>query len=571
DVHALARVLDRQVAERTVALAASEGRFRSVVSHVSDLVLLVGRGGEIEYVSPTLTPMSGYTLRDLEVTALIDLVHPDDQVAALAEAVRVKDAPGAQAVVRCRLRRADGVWRDGEITLENLYDDEVVGALVISVSDVTDRLAMERQLQQQALRDDLTGLLNRRGLLARVDDDLHRGGDVTVLLVDLDGFKSVNDSHGHALGDDLLRAVAQRFEHVVGVGGAVARLGGDEFVVVVQGPVDDGVAVAASLVDCLGEPLDASGRSIRCRASIGITDIGETATDRLRNADLAMYEAKALGGGRAVVFHAGLLDRVVRRVVLEDELGRAVAQRALRLVFQPVIDIATEQIIGAEALLRWRRGDEDVSPIELIRVAEEAGLIVGIGRWVLFEACAAAAGWQRADRAISIAVNVSARQLTDGDIVADVADALDASGLDPSLLVLELTETEALTIGPDVLDRLQLLRALGVRISIDDFGTGHSSLGRLRFLPADEVKIDRAFVSTLAEGCTSAPVVDAVLNIARDLHLDVVAEGVELPVQLHCLQQRGCGKAQGFLFAPGVPLDSFEALLDVGPLSRQVS
>jgi diguanylate cyclase (GGDEF)-like protein len=401
-----------------------------------------------------------------------------------------------------------------------------------------------------------------------------------VLLFDLDDFKDVNDSRGHAAGDQLLTTVSRRIEGCVRSVDQVARLGGDEFAVVVAGSARTAAEVGERVLAALADPVVVDGRAIHVRVSIGVAD-STSAGDRsagtlLRNADLAMYLAKSSGKNRVVVYAEGMERAAQSKAELITDLDSAVAEGQLAVHYQPTIELAEGVTTGYEALLRWQHPTRGpVPPMEFIPLAEESGAIVEIGRWVLTEATGQAARWSReAGRPIDIAVNLSPRQLVDDDVVATVRAALAGSGLPAGQLTLEVTEGVLIDDVESVVDVLLALRGLGVRIAIDDFGTGYSSLSYLRRLPADIVKIDRSFVQDLGSGGRSTTLVASIIELARSLELEVVAEGVETEEQHAVLGRLACSHAQGYLFgrprpaavqdpatAAEVPLPRTEALL----------
>jgi diguanylate cyclase (GGDEF)-like protein len=392
---------------------------------------------------------------------------------------------------------------------------------------------------------------------------------VTVLFLDLDGFKTVNDSLGHAAGDRLLAAVAERLGGAIRPSDTVARLGGDEFAVLLEDTgTEDGVRIAQRLGDALESPFVVDGRHVFARASVGVASGNpeeQTADDLLRNADLAMYMAKGRGKARYAVFESGMHAAVLQRLELEADLRRALGQGEFFLLYQPVVRLPDGSVVGMEALIRWKRAGGDVAfPGQFIPVAEETGLILEIGRWVLQEACRQAAAWQAEHTptpALRLSVNLSARQLQDPGLVKDVEAVLAASGLEPASLVLEITES-LLMSEPDVAaQRLGELKDLGVRLAIDDFGTGYSSLSYLRRFPVDVLKIDRSFVTTLGSGPEDAALAHAIVKLGHTLQLRVVAEGIETPAQLAELQTIGCEYGQGYLFARPLAADAMSVVL----------
>jgi diguanylate cyclase len=455
----------------------------------------------------------------------------------------------------------------------------VHGAFVLAASLA--HLAAWRLNEQQGLHDPLTGLANRTQLLETTARMLaRRPGPTSVLLLDLDDFKDVNDSRGHAAGDQLLTTVSRRIEGCVRSVDQVARLGGDEFAVVVAGSARTAAEVGERVLAALADPVVVDGRAIHVRVSIGVADstsAGDRSADTLlRNADLAMYLAKSSGKNRVVVYAEGMERAAQSKAELITDLDSAVAEGQLAVHYQPTIELAEGVTTGYEALLRWQHPTRGpVPPVEFIPLAEESGAIVEIGRWVLTEATGQAARWSReAGRPIDIAVNLSPRQLVDDDVVATVRAALAGSGLPAGQLTLEVTEGVLIDDVESVVDVLLALRGLGVRIAIDDFGTGYSSLSYLRRLPADIVKIDRSFVQDLGSGGRSTTLVASIIELARSLELEVVAEGVETEEQHAVLGRLACSHAQGYLFgrpqpaavqdpatAAEVPLPRTEALL----------
>jgi diguanylate cyclase (GGDEF)-like protein len=429
------------------------------------------------------------------------------------------------------------------------------------------------ELRHQALHDGLTGLPNRVLALDRAEQMLARARrqhlPVAALYLDIDGFKQVNDTFGHAIGDALLRTVAARLKSVIRDEDTAARLGGDEFVILLDGStVDvDPKMVAERLREVLRQPYDLNdeiGRELTVTASIGIA-VGErtSADDLLRDADLALYEAKAAGKDSYVLFESSMQTAARERVALELDLAMALEREELYLLYQPTFDLGSERIVGVEALIRWRHPTRGVvTPMEFIPIAEESGLVVPIGRRVLGEACRQASIWHRRGHAIGVAVNVSARQLDDDSLIEDVRRTLDDSGLDPGALTLEVTETALMRDTEATARRLVQLKQLGVLIAIDDFGTGYSSLAYLRQFPADVLKIDRSFVSAIATSNESAALIHTLVQLGKALHIEILAEGIEDRAQLETLQREHCDHGQGFLFSRPLEIDALERFLD---------
>jgi diguanylate cyclase (GGDEF)-like protein len=427
---------------------------------------------------------------------------------------------------------------------------------VLTLRDVTERRAMEERLRHQAFHDGLTGLTNRSRFLDRVGHALDRsrrsGAGVAVLFVDVDDFKTVNDSLGHAVGDQLLSEVAQRVALALRSGDTAARLGGDEFAVLLEAAgASTASEVAERILAALAEPVAIEGRALSVGASIGVACAGPAECDAaalLRGADIAMYAAKSSGKRRYAIFRDEMLAAVRERLDMREALREALDRGELSLRYQPVVALAGEHIVSLEALLRWERPDgEIIGPDRFIGLAEESGLIIPIGRWVLHEACAALAGWQSAAPGLRMAVNISSVQLADPQLLDDVAAAITSSGIRPGELTLELTES-ALAAN-DAAARLAALRGLGVQVAVDDFGTGYSSLSYLRRLEIDCVKIDRSFVAGISDRGQDAALVRSIVELAHALDLQVIAEGIEVAGEADVLRESGCRLGQGFLFA----------------------
>jgi diguanylate cyclase (GGDEF)-like protein/PAS domain S-box-containing protein len=447
---------------------------------------------------------------------------------------------------------------------------QVTGFLSV-LTDITARKETENRLRQLAHSDPLTGLANRVLITERIDEAVSqppsRDHGVALLLLDLDGFKAVNDSFGHAVGDELLLAVARRLSACLRSQDIAARLGGDEFAMLLES-IDDEEAsdVAERILAALAEPFVLRRAHVVVTASIGLVHAGRgrRTEDLLRDADVAMYQAKGAGKNQVVVFEPSMQEQVASRLRMESELRTAVTDGQFVLYYQPFVNLETRRVVGVEALVRWQHPIRGLlPPAEFIPIAEETGLIVALGRWILETACAQAAAWQPADPAalLSIAVNLSPRQLHDPDLIGFATRCLRDSGLPPSALTIEITENLLLTDSALAGARLDQLRALGVQVAVDDFGTGYSSLAYLRRYPVDILKIDRSFVTPLADGPRQAALVRSIIDLAAALDLDTVAEGVERPDQAATLAELGCHVAQGFYFSEPQPVASIEALL----------
>ena len=416
----------------------------------------------------------------------------------------------------------------------------------------------------RALHDPLTNLPNRTLFLDRLHQAEQRaarsGGCMAVLFLDLDGFKTVNDSLGHGAGDELLVAVATRLDGVLRAGDSAARLGGDEFAILVEGLAaeQEAITVAERVLAALRAPFAIGGQDVGARASVGIATARGPGSDLLRDADLAMYQAKTEGRDRIVAYDCAMHVAMVERVALERDLRHALERDQLRLAFQPIVDLASGTVLATEALLRWRHPERgSIAPGEFVPLAEETGLIVPIGSWVLEAACRQATEWD----GVPVTVNVSSVQLRSTDFPATVAATLATTGLPADRLILEITESVLVQDVERTAEQLTELKQLGVRIAIDDFGTGHSSLQYLQRLPIDTLKIPKPFVDELAGERGDGVLAEAILDLARSFGLRVIAEGIEVDAQRTRLLELGCAAGQGFLFSRPLDPQAFAGLL----------
>jgi diguanylate cyclase (GGDEF)-like protein/PAS domain S-box-containing protein len=563
--------LNEQLGGMADDLRHREARFRSLVENSSDVVTLLDADGVVTYVSDAVRGVLGRDPGDVAGRPFVTEVHPADTQLASSMLAGLTSTPGGHQSIEMRLRHADGAWRWVEVVGQSRLDEAAVGALVLNYRDVTQRKGLEAQLQHEAFHDPLTSLANRALFGDRVTHALARRGGpderAAVLFVDLDDFKLVNDSLGHAAGDQLLTAVAERIRACLRRGDTAARLGGDEFAILLEETDEDGAAeIAERIQEALRQPFSIGDRQLFTQASIGIAVSshglrpmeGETADELLRNADAAMYTAKARGKARHQLYQPTMHASAMRRLELRGRLEAALAAGEFEVHYQPIVELGGLGIVGAEALLRWPTHDvKHVPTAEFVSVAEESGLIVPMGRWVLEQACREASGWNVSGPRgpLSVAVNVASRQFQDPAFAGDVADALEATSLPPARLVLELTESTLLDEGPVMSSAIAELKRLGVRIALDDFGTGYSSLSHLRRFPIDILKIDQSFVAGIdGDSRDERALVRSIVRLALSLRLDTVAEGVERSEQLNILRTFGARLGQGFLFAR--PMDA---------------
>jgi diguanylate cyclase (GGDEF)-like protein/PAS domain S-box-containing protein len=562
------RLLTRQNRQ----LRRSEERFRSLVQNSVDVNMVVRADGTIAYESSAAERVLGVQVDERLGQPAFQIVHPEDRDFGERLLADVMRTPGAEMSGELRARHADGSWRTIEAVLKNLLDDPAVDGVVVNYRDITTRKSLEEELRRQAFHDSLTGLANRALFADRLEHALTQsrrfGHPIAVLFLDLDDFKTVNDSLGHREGDDLLIAVGERLVGAMRAGDTIARMGGDEFAVLVEDPADAEapVAVAQRLLATLEQPFERGAKELFVHASVGVavsTSRSQTADELLRDADVSMYTAKSNGKNRVEVFKPSMHAAALARLALKGDLERALERGEFALLYQPIMNLGTGQVAGVEALLRWhhaRRGV--VGPTEFIPVAEETGLIIPLGRWVLEHACRQAKAWDvDVTRPLTMSVNVSGRQMQQPGFVDEVAQILALTGLEPARLTLELTESVLMQDAEAATATLGELKRLGVRLAIDDFGTGYSSLSYLRRFPIDELKIDQSFVASMCDGPEQAAVVLSIIKLSETLHLETVAEGIEQADQLAELQILGAGLGQGYYFAKPLSPEAISALL----------
>ena len=544
---------------------------QAAMAAAPDGVVLVDRGGIILMANASMAAMSGYSAEELRGQSVSIFLPP---------ALREKHGQQMRSYFlqpskrtmgsgqHLWLSRPDGTTVPVDIALG--YSQVYGGTAVAFVRDVSEVRQMQSHMQYQATHDTLTGLFNRWQFNQRLEQGVaevaRHGRPMTLLLIDLDDFKTINDSYGHAAGDQALKEVARRLKGCLRAADTLARLGGDEFTVLLTHLAQPGDArlVAQKLLEVLQQPFELNGADVSLAGSVGMASLPDDATDAatlLRYADIAMYHAKESGRGRIVIYAAAMGEAVVEKNLLHERLKQAIGTSALTLHYQPQIDMATGHMVAVEALLRWNDAQlGSVPPDRFIPVAEATGLILPLGTWVLEAACRQAAQWAQQGMALRIAVNLSALQLRQASLVEVLQELLQRYAVGHGLLELEITESEAMA-DPMLARRLLVqLQALGVGVSLDDFGTGHSSLTYLKQLPISRIKLDRSFIQPILHNPQDATLVRAVIALAHTLGLEVVAEGVEEEAQVRLLETQGCDIFQGWFFSRAVPAPAIPAL-----------
>ncbi len=552
-----------------------ERYYRALVERVNDYLLVLETDGSPRYASPALLGMLGHSLEDLHGEAnRRSFVHPDDAETLDAAIERALASPGEP--VRCELRLHDASDRYHHCIgiTTSLLDDAAVEGIVLVMHDISESKELEEQLREQALHDPLTGLANRVLIEDRLEQMVARSKrahtSMAVLYVDLDRFKNINDSLGHKAGDQLLKLTAERLVAALRKGDTVGRLGGDEFVILSEDstmPVEPEL-LAERVLSLLAEPFSLDGErpvSLTMSASVGVAQgVALPANELMRNADVALYQAKAGGKNCYVVFRPEMYAALEERLALEADLHGALSRDEFVLVYQPIVDLETLQVTSTEALLRWQHPARGLlTPDKFLPLLEDSVLIIDVGAWVLRTACAQAAAWVEKGLDLSISVNVSPRQLQH-DLLRVVSSTLEATGLEPSRLVLEVTESVLLHNTDATIRELHDFHRLGVRIAIDDFGTGYSSMSYLRQFPIDILKIDRSFIAGLDQSREASTIVRSLVGLGRNLGLQTVAEGIEETSQLSALREDSCTNGQGFLIARPVPPRELERLVRDG-------
>jgi diguanylate cyclase (GGDEF)-like protein/PAS domain S-box-containing protein len=570
---ALERVnLAEDLRKSTDNLKSSEARFRSLVQNSSDVITLLDAEGRISYITPAVEKLLGYGSGTLLNTTLWRMLHTDDLNEANRIFQQLLRTDYGQELLGTRWRHTDGSYRYMETILSNQLADPNVRAVVLNTRDVTERKELEATLRHQAHHDQLTTLSNRTLFKERVAASIarHRDdrGNLAVLFLDLDDFKHVNDSLGHAAGDSLLLAVAGRLQECVGPSDTVARFGGDEFAILLDEVIDDAypIAVAERILGAFRLPLKAGDIEMIAAFSIGIaisTPKSQDPEEFLRNADVAMYRAKGRGKRTYEVFELSMHAAALERLEMENDLRLAIERSELIVEYQPIVEIGSEEVYGVEALVRWKHPTKGmVGPDRFIPLAEETGMIGAIGAWVLEQACLEVRRWDVVypERRLRLGVNLSVRQLQRKNILTELRQLLKKTGFAPDRLTLEITESAVIREGEETSLVLQKLRSAGMKVAIDDFGTGYSSLSYLARFPIDVIKIDKAFVKASGRGAKNSSLLRAIVGLGHSLGVEIVAEGIETRQQARILEPLGC-RGQGYYYSKSVSGQAIMAIL----------
>ncbi|MFF2483843.1 putative bifunctional diguanylate cyclase/phosphodiesterase [Paenibacillus sp. NPDC058071] len=559
-------------------LKESEAKYRLITENSSDLISIIDTIGNFVYVSPSHKSLLGYDLSDLVSSDALRWIHEEDHE-AFSRAIQIQIVTKSPSpLLEFRVRAKGGEYYIMETNINPILTPSGdISNLSLVMRDITERKRSEETIYHLAYHDTLTDLPNRRFLMDRLRKEIHHAQrlhlQLAIIFLDLDRFKNINDSLGHEAGDRILIEVARRISHCIGSNDMVARLGGDEFVVLLTNITNslEVEAISQKIRTSLQEPIDLGGliHSIPCSMGIALyPSDGRNPDELLRRADMALYAVKERGRDGVLFFHSDIEERSLERILLENELKRAIQHEQFDIDYQPKLNLATGQLIGMEALVRWNHPELGrIPPNKFIPIAEDTGMILPLGEWVLRHGCKQNKKWQdQGYPPMIVAVNLSARQLYQPNLIDDVKQVLADTGLAPRWLEIEVTES-AFTDVDFATTILQDLRDLGIQVSIDDFGTGYSSFSYIKHLPVDTLKIDASFVRDIHRNKESHAIVKAILTIAQTLNLNVIAEGVECKEQLAVLSEEGCNQGQGFLFSHPLSIHEVEKYLEGIPLT----
>lgn len=551
-------------------LKRSEEKYRIIAENTSDIISIINLDGEFLYLSPSQKRVWEHTVPDEEIHNLFEWIVEDDRD-IFAYAIQHAFSTRKEYMVECRIntQRNDVIWTESKIN--PIMDEEGnVTKLLLVTRDVTDRKQSEETIHHLAYHDALTDLPNRRMYVQQLSKEMMQAkrfqSNLAVLFLDLDRFKDVNDSFGHDVGDMLLIEASKRLQACLKPGDVVARLGGDEFTIM-QNQLQDqneATALAEQIMNQLQRPFELDGHVFNVSCSIGIAlypQDGDNPEDLLKRADTALYTVKSRGKNGYDFFDPTMEAKSLERILMENEMRKAIEQEQFQIYYQPKIDIATSAMTGMEALVRWVHPELGIiPPNRFIPIAEETGMILALGEWILKQACKQNKIWHDQGYTLKVSVNLSARQIYQKDLVEMIKDILRETNLSPDWLELEITESIFVKM-EEATAVLQQIRDIGIQISIDDFGTGYSSFSYIKSLPVDTIKIDASFIRDIHHNQESQAIVKAIVTIAQSLNMNVIAEGIELHDQVAALKENGCDHGQGYLFSKPLPTDDFDQFL----------
>ncbi|TQK74334.1 diguanylate cyclase/phosphodiesterase with PAS/PAC sensor(s) [Brevibacillus sp. AG162] len=551
-------------------LKRSEEKYRIIAENTSDIISIINLDGDFLYLSPSHKRVWEHTVPDEEIHNLFEWIVEDDRD-IFAYAIQHAFSTRKEYMVECRINTQinDVIWTESKIN--PIMDEEGnVTKLLLVTRDVTDRKQSEETIHHLAYHDALTDLPNRRMYVQQLSKEMMQAkrfqSNLAVLFLDLDRFKDVNDSFGHDVGDMLLIEAAKRLQACLKPGDVVARLGGDEFTIM-QNQLQDrseAAALAEQIMNQLQRPFELDGHVFNVSCSIGIAlypQDGDNPEDLLKRADTALYTVKSRGKNGYDFFDPTMEAKSLERILMENEMRKAIEQEHFQIYYQPKIDIATSAMTGMEALVRWVHPELGIiPPNRFIPIAEETGMILALGEWILKQACKQNKIWHDEGYTLKVSVNLSARQIYQKDLVEMIKDILRETNLSPDWLELEITESIFVKM-EEATAVLQQIRDIGIQISIDDFGTGYSSFSYIKSLPVDTIKIDASFIRDIHHNQESQAIVKAIVTIAQSLNMNVIAEGIELDDQVAALKENGCDHGQGYLFSKPLPTDAFDQFL----------
>ncbi|MGG4451304.1 bifunctional diguanylate cyclase/phosphodiesterase [Brevibacillus porteri] len=551
-------------------LKRSEEKYRIIAENTSDIISIINLDGEFLYLSPSHKRVWEHTVPDEEIHNLFEWIVEDDRD-IFAYAIQHAFSTRKEYMVECRIntQRNDVIWTESKINPITDEDGNVTKLLLVT-RDVTDRKQSEETIHHLAYHDALTDLPNRRMYVQQLSKEMMQAkrfqSNLAVLFLDMDRFKDVNDSFGHDVGDMLLIEASKRLQACLKPGDVVARLGGDEFTIMQNHLQDrnEASALAEQIMNQLQRPFELEGHVFNVSCSIGIAlypQDGDNPEDLLKRADTALYTVKSRGKNGYDFFDPTMEAKSLERILMENEMRKAIEQEQFQIYYQPKIDIMTSSMTGMEALVRWVHPELGIiPPNRFIPIAEETGMILALGEWILKQACKQNKFWHDQGYTLKVSVNLSARQIYQKDLVEMIKDILRETDLSPDWLELEITESIFVKM-EEATAVLQQIRDIGIQISIDDFGTGYSSFSYIKSLPVDTIKIDASFIRDIHHNQESQAIVKAIVTIAQSLNMNVIAEGIELHDQVAALKENGCDHGQGYLFSKPLPTDAFDQFL----------